>query len=176
RALDYAHGQGIIHRDIKPANLLRDINGVVKVADLGLARFNDTLGTSAGDQGARTQAGTIMGTVDYMPPEQALGLTNIDHRADIYSLGCTLHYLLLGQPPYEGPTMMATLLKHREAPILSLFASRDGVPAVLDRIFQRMLAKKPEDRFAAVAELLQALEALDLAGKSQPTRLESPVA
>src|SRR5262245_53845450 len=70
RALDYAHGQGIIHRDIKPANLLRDVSGVVKVADLGLARFNDTLRPPE-ETGALTQAGTIMGTVDFMPPEQA---------------------------------------------------------------------------------------------------------
>src|SRR5262249_22726253 len=93
RALDYAHGQGIIHRDIKPANLLRDKSGVVKVADLGLAHINDSLGRSP-EGGGLTQAGTIMGTVEFMPPEQAEGSPDIDHRADIYSLGCTLHYLL----------------------------------------------------------------------------------
>src|SRR5262249_21112706 len=153
RALDYAHGQGIIHRDIKPANLLRDVSGVVKVADLGLARFNDTLGRSPEGMSALTQAGTIMGTVDFMPPEQALGLTNIDHRADIYSLGCTLYFLLTGGPPYEGPTMMAILLKHREAAIPSLCAARAEVPATLDQIFQRMVAKKPEERFASMAEV-----------------------
>lgn len=158
RALAYAHGQGIIHRDIKPANLLRDVHGVVKVADLGLARFNDTLGQP--EKGALTQAGTIMGTVDFMPPEQALGLTTIDHRADIYSLGCTLHYLVLGRPPYQGATMMATLLQHREAAIPSMCATRGEIPTALDQIFRRMIAKKPEDRFASMAEVVQALEAL----------------
>jgi serine/threonine protein kinase len=160
RALDYAHRQGIIHRDIKPANLLRDVSGVVKVADLGLARFNDALGKPPDDMGALTQAGTIMGTVDYMPPEQALGLASIDHRADIYSLGCTLYFLLNARPPYQGPTMMAVLLKHREASIPSLRAARGEVPAVLDQVFQRMIAKKPEDRFAAIADFIPTLETL----------------
>jgi CheY-like chemotaxis protein/tRNA A-37 threonylcarbamoyl transferase component Bud32 len=168
RALEYAHGRGIIHRDIKPANLLRDVSGVVKVADLGLARFNDRLGQPSEGQGALTQAGTIMGTVDFMPPEQALGLTNTDHRADIYSLGCTLHYLLIGRPPYQGPTLMAILLKHREAPIPSLCAARGEVPADLDQTFQRMVAKKPEERFASMAEVVGALEALGLAADAKP--------
>src|SRR5262249_8610676 len=129
RALDYAHGQGIIHRDIKPANLLRDARGVVKVADLGLARFNDTLGRPPEEHGSLTQPGTIMGTVDFMPPEQAQGMKDVDHRADVYSLGCTLHYLLTGRPPYQGPTLMATLLKHSQAAIPSLCLAREEVPA-----------------------------------------------
>jgi serine/threonine protein kinase len=174
RALDYAHGQGIIHRDIKPANLLRDVNGVVKVADLGLARFNDALGRPPDEMGALTQAGTIMGTVDFMPPEQAMGLTTIDHRADVYSLGCTLHYLLLGLPPYQGPTMMATLLQHRDAPIPSLCAARNEVPAALDQVFQRMVAKKPEERFASMGEVVRALQAVALGLKPQPKQPDKP--
>jgi serine/threonine protein kinase len=172
RALDYAHGQGIIHRDIKPANLLCDASGVVKVADLGLARFNDTLGGPPEEKGALTQAGTIMGTVDFMPPEQTLGLTNIDHRADIYSLGCTLHYLLTGRPPYEGPTIMAVLLQHRDAAPPSLCACRAEVPAALDQVFQRMVAKKPQERFASMAEVVRALEPFALIPEPQPKRLE----
>jgi serine/threonine protein kinase/DNA-binding response OmpR family regulator len=157
RALDYAHAQGIVHRDIKPANLLRDVSGVVKVADLGLARFND-LGRPPGEVAGLTQAGTIMGTVDFMPPEQALGLTTIDHRADIYSLGCTLYYLLTAKVPYEGPTLMAVLLKHREGPIPSLPAARPGLPGGVDVAIRRMLAKKPEERFASMAEVVKTLE------------------
>jgi serine/threonine protein kinase len=162
RALSYAHGQGIVHRDIKPANLLRDIDGVVKVADLGLARFNDPFGQNAEEMAALTQPGSIMGTVDYMPPEQAIGSTDIDHRADIYSLGCTLYYLLIGRPPYPGPSLMAILLKHREAPLPSLSAARREIPASLEAIFRRMVAKKPDDRFASMAEVVAALEALPL--------------
>ncbi len=174
RGLDYAHGQGVIHRDIKPANLLRDASGVVKVADLGLARFNDTLGPQAEGGSALTQAGTIMGTVDFMPPEQALGLTNIDRRADIYSLGCTLYFLLIGRPPYQGATLMATLLQHREAAIPSLSAARGEVPAALDAAFRRMVAKRPEDRFASMTEVIRALEALALPQAPPPTHPIQP--
>jgi serine/threonine-protein kinase len=160
RALEYAHSQGVIHRDIKPANLLRDAGGVVKVADLGLARFQDARGRSTEEQSALTQAGTIMGTVDYMPPEQAFGDGPIDGRADIYSLGCTLHFLLLGRPPYKGPTPMAILMKHRDAAIPSLRALRAEVPAALDEVFRRMLAKTPTERVASMTEVVRALETL----------------
>lgn len=155
RGLDYAHSQGIIHRDIKPANLMRDVNGVVKVTDLGLARF----GTVA-PSGAITQAGGIVGTVDYMPPEQSLDPANIDHRADIYSLGATLHYLLFGQPPYQGASLMATLLKHREAPIPLLSEARKDVPAELDAVFRRMEAKAPAERYQTMTEVVGALESV----------------
>ncbi|HEY7159261.1 MAG TPA: protein kinase [Gemmataceae bacterium] len=174
RALEYAHGQGIIHRDIKPANLLRDVHGVVKVADLGLARFNEHFDRHE-EMTALTQAGSIMGTVDFMPPEQALGLTTIDHRADIYSLGCTLYFLLTGEPPYKGPTMMAILLKHREGSIPSLGSARRDVPAALDEIFRRMVAKKPEDRPAVMSEVVRALETLTSAAPSSQTVVPTPV-
>jgi serine/threonine protein kinase/DNA-binding NarL/FixJ family response regulator len=166
-ALEYAHGQGIIHRDIKPANLLRDASGVVKLADLGLARFDESVGPSPEKASALTQAGTIMGTVAFMPPEQAVGLTSIDHRADIYSLGCTLYFLLLGKPPFEGPTMVATLLQHREAPIPSMTAVRPEIPAELDAIFRRMLAKSPADRYQSMTEVVKALEAAETALREQ---------
>ena len=161
RAMAYAHDQGIIHRDIKPANLLRDAQGVVKVADLGLARFSERTHNEAS---ALTQAGTIMGTVDFMSPEQALGATNIDHRADIYSLGCTLYYLATGRPPFEGSSLMAILLKHREAPPPSLCAKSDA-PKALDEIFQKMVAKKPEDRFGSMSEVVRALESFAQSSK-----------
>jgi serine/threonine protein kinase len=167
RALEYAHGQGIIHRDIKPANLLREVGGVVKVADLGLARINDTRGQPPENASALTQAGTIMGTVDFMSPEQALGATNVDHRTDIYSLGCTLYFLLTGRPPYQDASLMAILLKHREAPIPSLREARSEVPADLDQVFRRMVAKKPDERFASLAEVVRALVALTIVPAQQ---------
>ncbi|MGH7169600.1 MAG: serine/threonine-protein kinase, partial [Gemmataceae bacterium] len=173
RGLAYAHEQGVIHRDIKPANLLRDVNGVVKVADLGLARFNDSFDRPAEEMNALTQAGTIMGTIDFMPPEQAMGLTNIDHRADIYSLGCTLYFLLNARPPYQGPSLMAVLLKHREASIPALSASRSDVPAALEHVFRRMMAKKPEERPPSLSEVVRDLEALTAALPPPPVQAVS---
>jgi serine/threonine-protein kinase len=157
RAMDYAHEQGVIHRDIKPANLLRDRAGVVKVADLGLAAFSDAAEREAS---GITRAGTIMGTADYMPPEQSLGMRNVDQRADIYSLGCTLYFLLTGRPPYAGPSLMAILLKHREAPIPALCERCPNAPAKLEGAFGRMVAKRPEDRYAAMSEVIDALLAI----------------
>jgi serine/threonine protein kinase len=154
RGLAYVHARDIIHRDMKPANLLRDAEGIVKVTDLGLART----GRGALVNNSLTQAGGVLGTVDYMPPEQALDSTNLDHRSDIYSLGATLYYLLIGGPPYPGQTMMDTLLKHREAPIPSLMAARPDVPAPLDELFQRTMAKTVEERLQSMSEVVCSLE------------------
>jgi serine/threonine-protein kinase len=165
RALEYAHAQGVIHRDIKPANLLRNAHGVVKVADLGLARIHDPVG-AAGTSGL-TQAGTIMGTVDFMSPEQAMAAA-VDPRTDIYSLGCTLFFLIAGRPPYQGATLMAILLQHREAPIPSLAESGWTIPDALNTAFQRMVAKKAEDRYPSMTEVLRALAAIELPQQTEP--------
>jgi len=156
--LAFAHAHGITHRDIKPANLMRDASGAIKVTDLGLARLSKGEGTAGNS--ALTMAGGILGTIDYMPPEQAVDSTAIDQRADIYSLGGTLFFLLAGQPPFQANSVMALLLQHREAPVPSLQNLRPEIPAELDSIFQRMLAKKPEDRFASMVEVVRALEAI----------------
>src|SRR5262249_36144112 len=104
RGLEYAHSRNFVHRDVKPANLLRDASGVVKVADMGLAR----LSAAASETGvlALTQAGGIVGTSEYMAPEQAVDAQVIDHRADVYSLGCTLYFLLTGKPVYAAGSLM----------------------------------------------------------------------
>jgi serine/threonine protein kinase len=157
RGLAYAHSQGIIHRDIKPHNLLLDTSGTVKVTDLGLARLNyGAVGPATGAE--VTMAGGVIGTADYMPPEQAVDATTIDHRADIYSLGCTLYYLLTGKPPYTGATLMAILLKHRDAEIPSLAASRRDMLPRLDELFRKMLAKQPDLRIQTMAEVVTLLE------------------
>ena len=109
-----------------------------------------------------------MGTVDYMPPEQALGSAGVDHHADIYSLGCTLFYLLTGRPPYEGETLMATLLMHRDAPIPSLMDAPRVLPPTLDAVFRRMVAKKPEERYRSMTEVIAALQAVPLAAEPAP--------
>lgn len=158
RGLDYAHGQRVVHRDVKPSNLLRSTSGLVKVADLGLARLISSEETA--NRAGLTQAGGIVGTIDFMAPEQALDPTTVDHRADVYSLGCTLHYLLSGRAPYSAASLMALLLKHREASIPPLVDARPDAPAELEVIFQRMVAKNPSDRYSTMAEVVQALEAL----------------
>jgi CheY-like chemotaxis protein len=157
RGLEYAHSQGIIHRDIKPGNLLRDVDGVVKVADLGLARLNES-SPAQSQQSSLTQAGTVVGTVDYMSPEQAVDSGTVDHRADIYSLGCTLYYLLTGHAIFSATSILAIMLKHRDAPIPSLQSERPDVPAELESIFRRMVAKQPADRYPTMGEVVRELE------------------
>jgi serine/threonine protein kinase len=152
RGLAYAHSQGIVHRDIKPHNLLKDDRNTIKVTDLGLASL-----TSSKAGNGLTQSGGMLGTVDYMPPEQAVDSASIDARADIYSLGCTLYFLLAGKPPYSGQSMMSVLLKHRDAPIPPLTEIRSDIPAALNDIYLKMMAKSPDDRFRTMAEVVQVL-------------------
>jgi serine/threonine protein kinase len=159
--LKAAHDRGIFHRDIKPSNLMLDAGGTVKVLDLGLARIEkeaDFFGSAEPDLDL-TRPGDLMGTVSFMSPEQAVSASDADHRSDIYSLGCTLFYLLTGNPPYPGPTRMACLLAHREQPIPRVRDLRPEVPSIIDTTLQRMLAKAPADRHPSVAALLTDLEA-----------------
>ena len=161
RGLEYAHAQGVVHRDIKPSNLLLDQQGTVKVLDLGLARFEQTTGEpepqSAGE-GQLTESGAVMGTIDFMAPEQALDSRKADQRSDIYSLGCSLYYLLTGQSVYRGDTVMKRLLAHREQPIPDLRQACVSVFAELERVFRRMVAKQPEDRYESMSQVIADLE------------------
>jgi serine/threonine protein kinase len=163
RGLEYAHKNHVVHRDIKPANLLLSAEGTVKILDMGLARIE--AGGDAPTRDDLTGTGAIMGTVDYMAPEQALSTKHADARADIYSLGCTLYYLLTGKPAYDGETAMAKLLAHREKPIPSLGAE---VPQEVQAVFEKMVAKTVEDRYQTTSEVVAALEACS---PSQPASL-----
>ena len=160
RGLQFAHEQGVIHRDIKPANLLVDGKGTVKILDMGLARL-DSAGARQDDL---TGTGQIMGTVDYMAPEQALNTKLADQRADVYSLGITLWFLLTGRATYDGDSVMAKLLAHRDQATPSLREARPEVPAALDAVFAKMVAKKPDDRFQSMSAVIAALEG----GSSEP--------
>jgi formylglycine-generating enzyme required for sulfatase activity len=159
RGLAYAHEHGIIHRDIKPSNLLIDAQGTLKILDMGLARIDDGLAAVAAAQTGLTATNQMMGTVDYMAPEQAKDAKCADQRSDIYSLGCTLYRLLTGDNMFTGETLMQRVLAHMEQPPPSLCVKRPDVPQGVEAIFQRMVAKAPEQRFQNVQELVAALEA-----------------
>ncbi len=155
RGLEAAHAEGIVHRDIKPANLLLDKKGTVKILDMGLARID---GGDVAAQAELTSTGTVMGTVDYMAPEQAVDTKTADARADIYSLGCSLYYFLAGKAIYGGDTLMAKLLAHRDQSIPSLRAIQSEVPEQVEAIFRKMVAKKVEDRYQTMTEVIADLE------------------
>lgn len=181
RGLEYAHAHGIVHRDIKPGNLLIDRSGIVKILDLGLARQQND------DQASDlTGSGQIMGTIDYMAPEQAVNTRSADQRSDIYSFGCTLWYLLTGHSVYDGDTALAKLLAHRDNPIPPLLGTSVELSytnpraVAIDRAIRKMLSKNPDQRYQSMAEVLIALEAC-LAGKipddaPAPTEQEEPLA
>lgn len=158
RAVEYAHGRGIVHRDVKPSNLLLGPDGTVKMLDLGLARF---LGAeqSAGDQSpvTLTSTGQVMGTADYLAPEQALESRSADERCDIYSLGCTLYYLLHGRPLYERESLAGRLLAHQSTPAPALADGREDIPEALTEVFLRMVAKRPEDRPRTMTDVVETL-------------------
>ncbi len=147
--LHYAHQAGMVHRDIKPSNLFLTTSGVVKVIDLGLARLADS------DFNQISTKRTLLGTPDFMAPEQWDNST-IDHRTDIYGLGCTLFYLLTGGAPYSADGeagMLAIIDSHRQAPPPSICERRPEAPAGLERLLKRMLAKKADDRPATAEEV-----------------------
>jgi serine/threonine protein kinase len=161
RGLEYAHAEGVVHRDIKPANLLLSSKGAIKILDLGIARLAaamDPAGASTHPE--LTQAGAILGTVDFMAPEQAIDSKTADHRADIYSLGCTLYFLLTGSAPFEGKNVIEKIVAHRECEVPSLAARRPDAPPALNELVRWMMAKSPENRVPTMAEAAQALEAL----------------
>jgi serine/threonine-protein kinase len=151
RALSFAHEAGLVHRDIKPQNVLVDPEGSAKVTDFGIARTLDL------DE-ALTETGTVLGTSDYLAPEQASG-EPVDERSDQYSLGVVLYELLTGEVPYPGPNVMTVAMRHLRDPIPSVRAKRPDVSPRVDAIVARAMAKRPRDRFPSMEAMLAALEA-----------------
>ena len=155
KGLHHAHEAGLIHRDIKPANLLLDPKGTVKVLDMGLARFvNETQAslTIAHDE-------NVLGTADYLAPEQAVNSHTVDRRADIYGLGCTLYYLLTGHPPFPTGTLAQRIMMHQKQQPASILDDRPDAPAALVDLCTRMMAKAAEARFQTAREVAEALAA-----------------
>ncbi len=161
RALDHAFGQGITHRDVKPSNFLLARRGRkfrIKLTDLGLAR-------AVHDDDFRvTRDGTTVGTIDYMAPEQARDSALADVRSDVYSLGCTLYHMLAGQPPFAEGGLGERIYRHQQVEPADVRQLNPDVPDGLWAVLQRMLAKRPEDRYQTPAELLDALLRLGVPG------------
>lgn len=187
RGLKHAHDRGMIHRDVKPDNLLIDGQGLVKVADLGLVKTPtlspsddrrrgtgsrsgldplppDMTGDMTGDWialGTPTMTGDriALGTPAYMSPEQCRDAASVDHRADIYSLGCTLYVLVTGRPPFEGTTAAELMSKHTYDPLVPPEQIVSRVPKAVSAVIQRMMAKCADDRYQDMAEVVRTLEA-----------------
>ncbi|MBI3839779.1 MAG: serine/threonine protein kinase [Planctomycetia bacterium] len=151
--LDHAHHCGLIHRDIKPANLLVDRNGTVKILDMGLAKFT---GGNRPNPGF-AQDEHVLGTADYLAPEQAVNSQTVDERADIYALGCTLYFLLTGHPPFAVGTSIERMTAHQQQLAPSVVIDRPDAPAALVAICRRMMEKSPENRYQTASEACQAL-------------------
>jgi hypothetical protein len=160
--LQHAHERGMVHRDVKPDNLIRCADGTVKVLDFGLAVLTAERG------GGLTDTDVVMGTADYMAPEQAADARTADIRADVYSLGCTLYYLLTGKAPYPAPTSVLKILAHREQPLPSIRRACPAVPPELAAVMARLLAKRPEDRYATPCEVAAALAPFTAGGAAPP--------
>ncbi|GGY42503.1 serine/threonine protein kinase [Streptomyces omiyaensis] len=145
-ALAYSHQHGIVHRDIKPANVIITHAGAVKVMDFGIAR------ALHGAQATMTQTGMVMGTPQYLSPEQALGKA-VDHRSDLYATGCLLYELLALRPPFTGETPLSVVYQHVQDTPVPPSEVRGSTPPELDGLVMRSLAKEPDDRFQSAEEM-----------------------
>lgn len=151
--LQHAHESGLIHRDVKPANCLVDKKNIVKVLDLGLAKFSEDDRPSL----SNIYDDKVLGTADYLAPEQALDSRKVDHRADIYGLGCTLYFLLTGHPPFPKGTLAQRLLKHQKEEPSSIFVDRPDAPPSLIDICSRMMAKEVNKRIQTATDVAREL-------------------
>lgn len=154
-ALDYAHSCGVVHRDVKPGNILFDDNGTAYLSDFGIARFIDP--TSDMTAKRLTATGFVHGTAAYLSPEQAQGIHQLDGRSDIYSLGVVLFEMLTGDTPYQAESSIQQAVQHITAPIPSIVERCPELPATMQAVVERAMAKHPEARYPTAAELVEDL-------------------
>ena len=153
KGLQVAHKKGIVHRDIKPENIMVSKDGIIKITDFGVAKqLNDDSGL--------TQAGRTYGTPLYISPEQAMGKDNIDGRADLYSLGIIIYHALVGEPPYQAKNSLIVMQQHVNAPIPCLREKVPEIPEPVEQLFQKLVAKIPDQRFADAQEIIDAVDAV----------------
>ena len=155
RGLAHAHQFGLIHRDVKPANLLVDKSNIVKLLDLGLAR---SLNPESGASLTKSRQGKLVGTADYVAPEQVQDSHNVDPKTDIYSLGCTFYYLLTGHPPFPNGSLAEKLAMHLYHQPQNIKEKRPDVPDFLVAVCYKMMAKKPDDRFHSAKQVCDLLQ------------------
>jgi serine/threonine protein kinase len=153
-ALEYAHGQGLIHRDLKPSNILITPNDHVKVLDLGLALVLDEEPAPREVIGGK---GYVVGSMDYIAPEQTTDASQVDARSDIYALGCTLYFALTGRPPFPGGTTRMKIQSHRKEEPTALRQLRPDLPVTFAAQVRKMMAKEPGNRFQSAGELREVL-------------------
>jgi serine/threonine protein kinase len=181
--LQHAHELGLIHRDIKPGNLYlvsggtaEDESGArIKILDWGLAGLRPPRPLAA--LTVADEPKVMVGTADYLSPEQALNPATVDIRGDVYSLGCTFYYLLTGQPPFPGGSLMQKILRHQQAEPAPLLSLRPDLPVGLPAVVERLMAKRPEDRYQTPAAVVIALAPYARADRicQPPSRPRSPV-
>src|SRR6266567_4577735 len=164
--LDTAYKHGVVHRDIKPQNILINTQGVVKIADFGLARSRETV--------TLTQSNVFMGTAYYISPEQAESGRSADIRSDLYSVAAVLFEMLAGRPPFEGDTAVDIVMKHMHEQIPSICGLRPELPAALDTFLQKAMAKLPNNRYSTPQEFSAVLEELQQHLPPVPVRIPEP--
>ena len=166
-AAQFAHDNGIIHRDIKPANILLAKNQQAKLLDLGIARSRND--QDSNDSASITSDGALFGTAAFMSPEQTIDAGRVDARADVYSLGCTLFYLLTGKTLFERNNLVEVLIAHRETPVKQTLGEAN-IPPQLTKLLEKMLAKDAEARFQSMNEVIQGIDSLERS-ETSPIRI-----